>query len=67
MFDVGNVVMVTGGRNKGNVGVMKKREKHKGSFFSFDTFTSKMQFAMILQVSLPKDKGISCPRGKEET
>ncbi|AQK92947.1 40S ribosomal protein S4 [Zea mays] len=31
-FDVGNVVMVTGGRNTGRVGVIKNREKHKGSF-----------------------------------
>ena len=31
-FDVGNVVMVTGGRNTGRVGVIKSREKHKGSF-----------------------------------
>ncbi|XP_039038623.1 40S ribosomal protein S4-like [Hibiscus syriacus] len=27
-FDVGNVVMVTGGRNRGRVGVIKNREKH---------------------------------------
>jgi small subunit ribosomal protein S4e len=32
MFDVGNVVMVTGGRNTGRVGVIKNREKQKGSF-----------------------------------
>ena len=31
-FDVGNVVMVTGGRNTGRVGLIKNREKHKGSF-----------------------------------
>jgi small subunit ribosomal protein S4e len=31
-FDVGNVVMVTGGRNTVRVGVLKNREKHKGSF-----------------------------------
>ena len=31
-FDVGNVVMVTGGRNTGRVGILKNREKHKGSF-----------------------------------
>uniref|UniRef100_A0A804MHS7 KOW domain-containing protein n=1 Tax=Zea mays TaxID=4577 RepID=A0A804MHS7_MAIZE len=29
-FDVGNVVMVTGGRNTGRVGVIKNKEKHKG-------------------------------------
>ncbi|KAM1055641.1 hypothetical protein ACFX13_029845 [Malus domestica] len=31
-FDVGNVLMVTGGRNRGRVGVIKKRVKHEGSF-----------------------------------
>ncbi|PWZ08482.1 DEAD-box ATP-dependent RNA helicase 7 [Zea mays] len=31
-FDVGNVVMVTGGRNTGRVGMIKNREKHKGIF-----------------------------------
>ncbi|PWZ33881.1 40S ribosomal protein S4 [Zea mays] len=35
-FDVGNVVMVTGGRNTGRVGVIKKWEKHKGSFEVID-------------------------------
>jgi len=31
-FDVGNVVMVTGGRNLGRVGVITHRDKHPGSF-----------------------------------
>ncbi|PWZ25021.1 40S ribosomal protein S4 [Zea mays] len=31
-FDVGNVVMMTSGRNTMRVGVIKNREKHKGSF-----------------------------------
>jgi len=31
-FDVGNVVMVTGGRNMGRVGVIVNRERHPGSF-----------------------------------
>ncbi|PWZ22625.1 hypothetical protein Zm00014a_036718 [Zea mays] len=31
-FDVGNMVMVTGGRNTGRVGVIKNWEKHKGIF-----------------------------------
>jgi hypothetical protein len=35
-FDVGNVVMVTGGRNTGRVGVIKNREKHKGNFEVID-------------------------------
>jgi small subunit ribosomal protein S4e len=31
-FDIGNIVMVTGGRNRGRIGVIQHREKHKGSF-----------------------------------
>jgi small subunit ribosomal protein S4e len=31
-FDVGNLVMVTGGRNLGRVGIITSREKHPGSF-----------------------------------
>lgn len=31
-FGVGNLVMVTGGRNNGRVGTITHQEKHKGSF-----------------------------------
>jgi small subunit ribosomal protein S4e len=31
-FEVGNLVMITGGRNLGRVGVIEKREKHIGGF-----------------------------------
>jgi len=31
-FDIGNVVMVTGGRNLGRVGVVTHRDRHPGSF-----------------------------------
>jgi len=31
-FDIGNVVMVTGGRNLGRVGVIVSRDRHPGSF-----------------------------------
>jgi small subunit ribosomal protein S4e len=31
-FDVGNLVMITGGRNLGRVGVIVSKEKHPGSF-----------------------------------
>ena len=30
--DAGALVMITGGRNAGRVGVIQRREKHKGSF-----------------------------------
>ncbi|PWZ54042.1 UTP--glucose-1-phosphate uridylyltransferase 2 [Zea mays] len=35
-FDVGNMVMVIGGRNSGRVGVIKNWEKHKGIFEVID-------------------------------
>merc|ERR1711941_252207 len=31
-FDVGNLCMITGGRNLGRVGILEKKEKHPGSF-----------------------------------
>ena len=31
-FDIGQVCMVTGGRNRGRVGTVIAKEKHKGSF-----------------------------------
>jgi small subunit ribosomal protein S4e len=70
-FDVGNVVMVTGGRNRGRVGVIKNREKHKGTFETIHVQDSTgNEFATRLSnvftigkgtkpwVSLPKGKGI---------
>ncbi|GAB2295952.1 40S ribosomal protein S4 [Dionaea muscipula] len=70
-FDVGNVVMVTGGRNRGRVGVIKNREKHKGSFETIHVtdaqgheFATRLGNVFIIGkgpkpwVSLPKGKGI---------
>ncbi|KAG5550651.1 hypothetical protein RHGRI_015563 [Rhododendron griersonianum] len=70
-FDVGNVVMVTGGRNRGRVGVIKSREKHKGSFETIHVqdatgheFATRMGNVFTIGkgskpwVSLPKGKGI---------
>ncbi|TKY63550.1 40S ribosomal protein S4 [Spatholobus suberectus] len=70
-FDVGNVVMVTGGRNRGRVGVIKNREKHKGSFETIHVqdatgheFATRMGNVFIIGkgtkpwVSLPKGRGI---------
>ncbi|KAL0735081.1 hypothetical protein Bca4012_011291 [Brassica carinata] len=70
-FDVGNVVMVTGGRNRGRVGVIKNREKHKGSFETIHIqdstgheFATRLGNVFTLGkgtkpwVSLPKGKGI---------
>ncbi|KAF5953571.1 hypothetical protein HYC85_006427 [Camellia sinensis] len=70
-FDVGNVVMVTGGRNRGRVGVIKNREKHKGNFDTIHVqdatgreFATRMGNVFTIGkgtkpwVSLPKGKGI---------
>uniref|UniRef100_A0A251RYF9 Putative ribosomal protein S4e n=1 Tax=Helianthus annuus TaxID=4232 RepID=A0A251RYF9_HELAN len=70
-FDVGNVVMVTGGRNTGRVGILKSREKHKGSFETVHIqdatgheFATRLGNVFTLGkgskpwVSLPKGKGI---------
>ncbi|MCD7468987.1 40S ribosomal protein S4 [Datura stramonium] len=78
-FDVGNVVMVTGGRNRGRVGVIKNREKHKGSFETVHIqdalgheFATRLGNVFTLGkgtkpwVSLPKGKGIAVHRGGTE-
>ncbi|KAL5996073.1 hypothetical protein ACLOJK_026146 [Asimina triloba] len=70
-FDVGNVIMVTGGRNRGRVGVIKNREKHKGSFETIHVqdatgheFATRLGNVFTIGkgtkpwVSLPKGKGI---------
>ncbi|KAF2286347.1 hypothetical protein GH714_014783 [Hevea brasiliensis] len=70
-FDVGNVVMVTGGRNRGRVGIIKNREKHKGSFETIHIqdatgheFATRLGNVFTIGkgnkpwVSLPKGKGI---------
>ncbi|XP_038999481.1 40S ribosomal protein S4-like [Hibiscus syriacus] len=70
-FDVGNVVMVTVGRNRGRVGVIKNREKHKGSFETIHVqdaagheFATRLGNVFTIGkgtkpwVSLPKGKGI---------
>ena len=68
-FDVGNVVMVTGGRNRGRVGVIKNREKHKGSFETIHVqdalgheFATRLGNVFTIGtkpwVSLPKGKSI---------
>jgi len=68
-FDVGNVVMVTGGRNRGRVGVIKSREKNKGCFETIHVqdatgheFATRLGNVFTIgkgtRVSLPKGKGI---------
>ena len=70
-FDVGNLAMVTGGRNLGRVGVITNREKHHGSFDIVHIkdalghiFATRVSNVFIIgkgnkaMVSLPKQKGI---------
>ena len=70
-FDVGNVVMVTGGRNRGRVGVIKSRERQKGSFDTIHVqdatgheFATRLANVFTIGkgtkplISLPKGKGI---------
>jgi small subunit ribosomal protein S4e len=72
-FDVGNAVMVTGGRNTGRVGVIKNREKHKGTLETIhvedaegNLFATRLGNLFTIGntkpwVSLPKGKGIKLP------
>lgn len=70
-FDIGNLVMVTGGRNLGRVGLITNRERHHGSFdiihvkdAAGHTFATRMGNVFVIgksnkaMVSLPKQKGV---------
>jgi small subunit ribosomal protein S4e len=70
-FDIGQMVMIMGGRNRGRVGYMQSREKHKGSHEIIHIkdangaiFATRAEYVFVIgegskpQVSLPKAKGI---------
>jgi len=70
-FEIGNMVMVTGGRNLGRIGVITKVEKHDGSFeithikdAAGHAFATRVSNVFVIGkgttalVSLPKGKGI---------
>lgn len=70
-FDAGALCMVTGGRNAGRVGIVNRREKHKGSFevvhltdAAGQNFATRFSNVFAIgtgnkpMVSLPKGKGI---------
>jgi small subunit ribosomal protein S4e len=70
-YEAGALVMLTGGRNAGRVGVVTRREKHKGSFeivhvkdASGHEFATRASNAFVIgtgnkpMVSLPKGKGL---------
>ncbi|KAH8554156.1 40S ribosomal protein S4-A [Umbelopsis sp. PMI_123] len=77
-FEVGNVCMVTGGRNMGRVGVIVHRERHIGGFEivhvkdSLDRqFATRMSNVFVIGqgnkpwISLPKQKGIKLTISEE--
>jgi len=70
-FEVGNLVVITKGRNTGRVGVLVARERHLGSFdivtvkdSAGHTFATRLGAVFVIgqgsrpMVSLPKGKGI---------
>lgn len=70
-FDVGNLVMVTGGHNLGRVGLIVKREKHPGSFEIIHIrdavgkeFSTRLSNVFVIGkgnkslVTLPRGKGV---------
>ncbi|KAI8048547.1 40S ribosomal protein S4 [Syncephalis plumigaleata] len=70
-FDVGNVAMITGGRNMGRVGVITHRERHHGGFDIVHVkdaldrqFATRLTNVFVIGqgnkawVSLPKGKGV---------
>lgn len=70
-FEVGNLVMVTGGRNLGRVGVIEKRDRHIGGFdivhikdSTGRTFATRQANCFVIgkgsesYVSLPARKGV---------
>jgi len=77
-FDVGAMVMVTGGRNAGRVGTIQSREKHKGSFeiihlkdAAGNVFATRSTNVFIIgegskpMISLPRGKGIKLTIAQE--
>lgn len=77
-FDVGNLCMVTGGRNLGRVGVITNRERHHGSFDIIHvkdslghTFATRFTNVFVIgksnksMVSLPKQKGVRLTTAEE--
>ncbi|ODV82476.1 Metallo-dependent phosphatase [Suhomyces tanzawaensis NRRL Y-17324] len=78
-FDTGRLVMVTGGRNMGRVGVITHREKHEGGFDLVhikdtleNTFVTRLSNVFVIgteagkpYVSLPKGKGIKLSISEE--
>lgn len=70
-FEVGQLVMIIKGRNRGRVGILQSRERHPGSFeiihikdSNGNTFATRLNAAFVIgntkfpAVKLPKGKGL---------
>jgi len=70
-FETGNLVMVTGGRNCGRIGIITSKEKHPGSFdivhirdSAGHSFATRLAYTFVIGkgnhpwVSLPRNKGV---------
>jgi len=70
-FDVGNLCMVTGGKNTGRIGVLSQRERHPGGFDichlkdkKGSAFTTRLANVFVIGengspwISIPRGKGI---------
>ena len=77
-FEVGNVAMVTGGRNTGRVGVITHRERHVGGFDIVHIkdvldrqFATRLSNVFVIGegnkpwISLPKGKGVALTIAEE--
>ncbi|KAJ2865853.1 40S ribosomal protein S4 [Coemansia aciculifera] len=77
-FEVGNVAMVTGGRNMGRVGIVTHRERHHGGFdivhvkdVKERSFATRLTNVFVIGdhnkpwISLPKDKGVKLTIAEE--
>lgn len=76
-FEIGNLAMVTGGRNMGRVGVITHRERHDGGFNIVhvkdaidNTFATRESNVFVIGsekpwISLPKGKGVKLTIAEE--
>ncbi|KAJ9073396.1 40S ribosomal protein S4 [Entomophthora muscae] len=77
-FEVGNVCMITGGRNTGRVGVITSKEKHPGGFEIIHVkdaldraFSTRITNVFVIGegnkawISLPKGKGVKLTISEE--
>ncbi|CAL1273950.1 unnamed protein product [Larinioides sclopetarius] len=77
-FDVGNLVMVTGGHNLGRVGTITSRERHPGSFdivhvkdSQGHSFATRLNYVFVIGksnkpfISLPRGRGVKLSVAEE--